>query len=58
MFKTKMMVFRKGGMLSRNLSFSLNNTVLETVNKFIYLGIVYTTGGSFTETQNTLAGQA
>ena len=56
--KTKIMVFRKGGMLPRNLSFSFDNTVLEIVNKFTYLGIVFTTGGSFTETQNTLAGQA
>ena len=52
------MVFREGGMLPRNLSFSFDNTVLEIVNKFTYLGIVFTTWGSFTETQNTLTGQA
>ena len=45
-------------MLPRNLSFSFDNTVLEIVNNFTYLGIVFTTWGSFTETQNTLAGQA
>ena len=45
-------------MLPRNFSFSFDNTVLEIVNKFTYLGIVFTTGGSFEETQNTLAGQA
>ena len=52
------MVFRKGGLLPRNLSFIFDNTVLKIVKKFTYLGVVFTTGGSFTETQNTLAGQA
>ena len=56
--KTKIMVFRKGGLLPRNLSFIFDNTVLEIVKKFTYLGVVFSTGGSFTETQNTLAGQA
>ena len=28
------------------------------MSKFKYLGIVFTTGGSFAETQSTLAGQA
>ena len=27
------------------------------MNKFVYLGIVFTTGGAFTETFSTLAGQ-
>ena len=56
--KTKIMVFMKGGMLPRNLSLSFDNTVLEIVKKFTYLENLFTTGGSFTETQNTLAGQA
>ena len=56
--KTKIMVFRKGGILPRNLSFFLNNIKLEIVNKFSYLGIVFTSGGSFSEAQKTLAGQA
>lgn len=30
---------------------------LEIVNKLTYLGIVFTSGGSFNETQNTLVGQ-
>ena len=55
--KTNSIVFRKGGILPRNLSFIFSNTVLEIVNKFTYLGVLFTTGGSFTETQNTLAGQ-
>lgn len=56
--KSNVMVFRKGGMLPRNLEFSFDNTILEIVNKFTYLGVVFTPGGSFTETQNMLAGQA
>ena len=52
------MVFRKGGLLPRNMSFRLKGIELEIVGKFSYLGIVFTSGGSFSEAQNTLAGQA
>ena len=52
------MVFRKGGILPRNLFVFLSNIKLEIVNKFSYLGIVFTSGGSFSEAQKTLAGQA
>ena len=56
--KTKIMVFRKGGILPRNLAFYYNGQQLEIENKFRYLGVVFTVGGSFSECQNTLAGQA
>ena len=56
--KTKIMVFRKGGILPRNLKFYFNNEEIEIVNKYSYLGIVFTTGGSFSEAQVTLSGQA
>lgn len=56
--KTKVMVFRKGGILPRNLVFNYNGTPLEIVTSFKYLGIVFTAGGSFSEAQTTLAGQA
>ena len=52
------MVFRKGGILPRNLEFLFDNNILEILSKFTYLGVVFTTGGSFAETQNMLAGQA
>ena len=52
------MVFRKGGILPRNLAFFYNEQQLEIVSKFRYLGVFFTAGGSFSETQNTLAGQA
>lgn len=56
--KTKIMVFRKGGQLPRNLSFTYEGSQIEIVKSFKYLGIVFTTGGSFSESQNTLSGQA
>ena len=56
--KTKVMIFKKGGRLPNNLSFTYGGDQLEIVKKFVYLGIVFTTGGSFSEAQNTLAGQA
>ena len=52
------MVFRKGGTLPRNLTFLYNGNQLEIVRNFKYLGIIFTAGGSFSETQNTLSGQA
>ena len=55
--KTKVMVFRKGGILPRNLSFTFQGNMIEIVDKFVYLGISFSTG-SFTETHKTLSGQA
>ena len=56
--KTNILIFRKGGALPRNLVFTYEHQVIEIVKTFKYLGIVFTTGGSFSEAQNTLAGQA
>ena len=56
--KTKIMIFRKSGQLPRNMAFVYDNEPLEIVNTMRYLGIVFTPGGSFSEAQNTLAGQA
>ena len=56
--KTKILVFRKGGRLPGNLQFKYNGNIIEIVNKFCYLGIVFTSGGSSFETQKTLSGQA
>lgn len=38
--KTKVTVFRKGGVLSRNMGFYYNGIVLEIVKEFKYLDIV------------------
>lgn len=56
--KTKIMIFRKGGRLPDNLNFKYNDSIIEIVNKFCYLGVVFTSGGSSFETQKTLAGQS
>jgi len=56
--KTKVMVFTKGGLLPVNCTFFYNHIQLEIVTKFSYLGIVFSPGGSFSDTQNTLSGQA
>ena len=56
--KSKVMIFKKGGQLRRNLSFKYGNHELEIVSKYTYLGIVFTTGSSFNTAQSTLSGQA
>ena len=56
--KTKVMIFRKGGILRRNETFKYGDYELEVLSKFSYLGIVFTTGGAFTEAQQALTGQA
>ena len=55
--KTKIMNFRRGDMLPRDMKFKYNDVELAIVNKFSYLGIVFTTGGSFSVCQETLTGQ-
>ena len=45
-------------MLISALSFDYDGTPLEIVKSFKYSGVVLTVRGSFSEAQNTLAGQA
>ena len=56
--KTKVVVFRRRGGLRQNERWSLNGTVLETVNDFNYLGVVFNYTGSFALNQQTLSGKA
>ena len=56
--KTMVVIFRKGERLPINLLFTYKGSNIEIVNKFCYLGIVFTSGGSSFETQKTLSGQA
>ena len=56
--KTKIIVFREGGILPRNLHFTFNGERLEMVKSFSYLDVVFSTGGSFNITEATLAGKA
>ena len=52
------MIFKKGGVIPRNIKFYFDQQEIEIVKKFTYLGIVFTSGGSMTTAQNTLSGQA
>ena len=45
--KTKVVVFRKGGRLSRNCVFEYGRKNIEIVSYFKYLGIYFSTSGSF-----------
>ena len=56
--KTKIMVFRKLGLLPMNINFEYNGEIVEIVNAFSHLGIVFTAGGSLNQTKITLAGQS
>ena len=56
--KTKVMIFRKGGRLSKELRFRYKGMEIEIVHQYSYLGVVFTSGGSFSNAQATLAGQA
>lgn len=55
--KSKVMIFRKGGRLSNQDKWYYGGELLEIVKEFTYLGIVFSTTGSFSATQKTLAGQ-
>ena len=51
--KTKIMVFNNAGRLS-NVQFKLNNTVLECVHRYKYLGLTFCSSGSFMYAQEEL----
>ena len=52
------MIFKKSGRLPNNTVFNLDYVEIEIVKHFTYLGIVFSTGGSFSEAQSALSGQA
>ena len=56
--KTKIMVFRKGGLLRKNLMFKYKYENIDIVSKFTYLGVVFTSGGSFSRTHDCLSDKA
>ena len=56
--KTKIMVFRKGGVLAEDLKWYFNGVEIEIVSQFNYLGVVFTPGGSFIQATKTLSGKA
>lgn len=56
--KSKVMIFRKGGRISDDLSFTYGDMEMEIVSKYTFLEIVFTSGGSFNVAQKTLSDQA
>ena len=50
--------FRKGGMLGQNYKWYYAENELEIVNSFAYLGVVFSSGGSFIPNTKTLSGKA
>ena len=56
--KTKIVVFRKGGVLGNNDHWFYAGHEIEIVSQFTYLGIVFYSGGSFMQNSKTLARKA
>lgn len=50
--KTKAMIFRKGGRLSRHDKFYYQNCNLEVVSGYTYLGVPFSSSGSFSSAKN------
>ena len=56
--KTKIVIFRNGGKLYDNEKFYIDdNTEIEVVNKFTYLGLCFNYNGKFTEAEKQLGMQ-
>ena len=51
--KTKILVFQKSGKKPKHLSFSINNTPIEIVQEYTYLGMRITSSGTFTIAQKS-----
>ena len=51
--KTKIMIFRKGGVLNKLDKWFYAGNDIEIVNSFNYLGVVFSSGGSFNNTTKT-----
>ena len=58
MDKTKIIVFRRGGQLRGNESFSFMKEKIEIVNEYKYLGVYFTTKLKWSKATKTLAQQA
>jgi len=58
MGKTKVMVFRRGGFLGKEERWSLDDSILEVMNSYKYLGFVFTTKLSTTTAMDKLTVKA
>jgi hypothetical protein len=53
--KTKLMVFRRGGVLKANEVWRYNNEHIDVVDVFVYLGLLFASNGKFLKTTQLLA---
>ena len=58
MDKTKIVVFRNGGVLGINEKWTYGGEEIEIVNSFNYLGMVLSSGGKYIKATNTLSRKA
>ena len=58
MDKTKVVLFRNGGALDHRDHWLYEGHEIEIVNQFTYLGVVFSSGGSFMQNSKNLAGKA
>ena len=56
--KTKKVIFRRGRTLIEEINFTYSGNIIEKVNTFNYLGLVFNNNGSFQNALKTLAGKA
>ena len=56
--KTKVVIFNKGGHKFPSLKFLLNGNLVETVQSYCYLGIIFSSCGSFTRACDALTDKA
>ena len=56
--KTKIILFRKGGIVDKNESWTYGGQEIEIMNCFNYLGIVLSSGGAFVHTTKALDDKA
>ena len=54
MIETKVKIFRKGERINIKFKFYYQDIELEIVNKFVFWGIIFTIGGSFSVAQKHL----
>lgn len=50
--KTKVMVFRKGGRLKQDIEFYYGSELIEIVNDYVYLGVIFSQKGVFQKAAN------
>ena len=56
--KSQIVVFRRGGNLGQNDKWYYAREEVEVVNSFAYLGVVFSSGGSFIPNTKTLSGKS